>query len=176
MAWLVLCAQAHLFDADAGSSGTYCESATTRPGPCIGALVHGTPLGALGLTTCYDLRFPSVYAALRDAGADTVLVPSAFMVTTGAAHWEVLLRARAVECQVYVGAAAQHGVHRGGRSSYGCSMIVDPWGAVVADAGQGNDCVVSANVDMQVVQDTRKRMPVAQHRRGDAYPVEIFGS
>lgn len=169
-------AQAHLFDADAGASGTYCESATTRPGPCMGALVQGTPLGALGLTTCYDLRFPAVYAALRDAGADAVLVPSAFMPTTGAAHWEVLLRARAIECQVYVGAAAQHGVHRGGRASYGYSMIVDPWGTVVANAGQTDDCVVSADIEMRAVEATRKRMPVVQHRRGDAHPVEIFGS
>jgi deaminated glutathione amidase len=103
-----------------------------------------------------------------------VLVPSAFMATTGAAHWEVLLRARAIECQVWIGAAAQTGVHRGGRQSYGRSMIVDPWGVVVCDAGEAEGCVVSADIDVHLVDETRHRMPVAQHRRADIGNVEVF--
>lgn len=116
--------KSHLYDVDAGPSGKFHESATTAPGQRMGAVVHGTPIGSVGLTTCYDLRFPYVYSALRAAGADVVLVPSAFMPSTGAAHWHTLLRARAIETQVYIGAAAQVGVHNGGRGSYGHALLV----------------------------------------------------
>jgi deaminated glutathione amidase len=166
--------KAHLYDADAGAAGRFRESATTRPGTCNGAVVHGTPVGVLGLTTCYDVRFPTMYAALRDAGCDVVLVPSAFMSTTGEAHWEVLLRARAIECQFYVGAAAQVGVHKGGRASYGHSMIVDPFGRVAVDAELVEDCVVSADISGSVVRSVREKMPVVSHRRLNVEGVEVF--
>lgn len=168
--------KSHLYDVDAGPSGKFHESSTTAPGPRLGSVVHGTPIGSVGLTTCYDLRFPYVYSALRAAGADIVLVPSAFMPSTGAAHWHVLLRARAIEAQVYVGAAAQVGVHNGIRSSYGHALIVDPWGTVLADAEQQSGVVV-ADLDPRMIADVRTRIPVLQHRRNlDLEPVEVFGT
>ncbi|CAM9319752.1 unnamed protein product [Choristocarpus tenellus] len=168
----------HLYDADAGSSGKYRESEGTAAGPSLGAVALNTPVGPVGLTTCYDVRFPYVYAALRDVGCKVLLVPSAFMPTTGKAHWEVLLRARAVENQCYVAAAAQVGLHageQGGRESYGHAMIIDAWGKVLVDAGVDKECIVVADVDDFEVERIRERMPVVQHRRDhSAGPVVIF--
>lgn len=171
----------HLFDVSIPRHGVELrESASTAPGLAGTVIVRDTPLGNVGLTTCYDLRFPEVYAALSAAGADAVLVPSAFTVPTGVAHWHLLLRARAVENQCYVLAAAQVGMHGPVRKSYGHALAVDPWGLVTADAGGydgerkggGDDrkdpvptpAVVFCDVDKKVIESTRERMPIARHR------------
>jgi predicted amidohydrolase len=152
----------HLFDVD--YDGGFKESNSTRPGDSL-LLVRDTPVGTIGVTTCYDLRFPEVYTALRDAGAQVLLIPSAFMPTTGAAHWEVLLRARAIETQCYVAAAAQCGAHNDKRSSYGHSLLVDPFGAVLCDlGGEDQACVGVCEVDLGLVESVREKMPVMQHR------------
>ena len=128
----------HLFDVDVPGGLTIRESDTIAPGDCI--QVVETPLGTVGMTICYDLRFPELYRALRDAGADIIAVPSAFTATTGKDHWHALLRARAIETQCWFVAPAQWGIHdeAGKRHSYGHSLMVDPWGVVVADKGPQN--------------------------------------
>ncbi|MEH6357381.1 MAG: carbon-nitrogen hydrolase family protein [Pseudomonadales bacterium] len=153
----------HLFDVDvADEYGSYRESDTVEPGDQL--VVVDTPCGRLGLTICYDLRFAEQFYQLREKGAEIITVPSAFTATTGAAHWEILLRARAIETQCYVVAPNQTGQHSATRHSYGHSMIVDPWGEVLArledEAG-----VVSAEVDLKRLAAVRERMPVQQHHR-----------
>ena len=124
----------HLFDVDLPTGESWRESAAYAPGER--AIVVDTPLGRLGLSICYDLRFPDLYRALSDAGATVLSIPAAFTRQTGAAHWHLLLRARAVEAASFVVAAAQSGQHGDGRSTYGHSLVVDPWGDVVVDAGE----------------------------------------
>lgn len=136
------------------------ESQTTAGGD--EPVVVQTPLARLGLSVCYDLRFPELYAALSRAGAEVMLVPSAFTLRTGLAHWETLLRARAIETQTFVVAAAQHGDHGGGRESFGHSMIVDPWGTVIAQRGSG-DGLVLATLDPEALTQARARLPVHAH-------------
>ncbi len=120
--------------------------------------------GRLGLTVCYDLRFPELYTALREAGAELITAPSAFTAVTGAAHWQVLVRARAIETQCYLLAAGQGGVHPRGRETFGHSAIVDPWGRVLAERPQG-EAVLLAVRDAAEQADIRRRMPVVAHRR-----------
>lgn len=161
----------HLFDLDLGPDGPrFAESDRTRPGS--NPVVVRTPVGTLGLSICYDLRFPYLYEALVGAGADILLVPSAFTVPTGSDHWQVLLRARAIESQAYVIAAAQHGRHTDVRKSYGRSMIVDPWGTVVAQVADRGRLAL-AEIDLGRVLDLRRRMPCQSHRR-DLPPVEVI--
>jgi len=157
----------HLFDVNIPGSVSLSESAYVTPGSSLPPPVP-TPLGKLGLGICYDLRFPEHSLALARAGAELLSFPSAFTVTTGQAHWESLLRARARETQCYVVAAAQTGRHNDKRSSYGHSMIVDPWGVVVAQCGEGEG-VAMASIDMEYLHTVRKNMPVQQHRRRDLY-------
>ena len=153
----------HLFDA--GYDGGWRESDSTRPGDRL-VIVRGTPVGAVGLATCYDVRFPSVAQAYALAGADVILFPSAFMVTTGRAHWELLMRARAVEAQCYVAAAAQCGAHHAKRTSYGHSVVVDPFGRVLVDAGEAErEAVHAVRVDRAVLEEVRRAMPMADHIR-----------
>lgn len=153
----------HLFDVDVEDDyGAYRESDTVEPGDQV--VLVDTPCGKLGLSICYDLRFPELFQLLRQRGAELISVPSAFTATTGAAHWEVLLRARAIESQCYLLAANQSGQHSATRHSYGHSMIVDPWGKVVAKFEQGSG-VASATTDLAYLAEVRQRMPVAQHRR-----------
>lgn len=153
----------HLFDVDVGDAqSSYRESASIEPGD--NPVVVGSPLGVLGLSICYDLRFPGHYHRLRDLGAELLLVPSAFTRVTGEAHWEVLLRARAIETQCYVLGADQGGDHSATRQTYGGSMIVDPWGRVVARCGLGEQ-VVSAEIDRYLLAQVRRDMPVWSHRR-----------
>ena len=129
----------HLFDVDvADARGRYRESDDYAFGQKI--VVADTPVGRLGLTVCYDLRFPELYTALREAGAELITAPSAFTAVTGAAHWQVLVRARAIETQCYLLAAGQGGVHPRGRETFGHSAIVDPWGRVLAERPQGEAC------------------------------------
>lgn len=157
----------HLFDVDLADGTVLRESDTVTPGDTL--VVTEAPFGKLGLSVCYDLRFPELYRELVARGAIALTVPAAFTLHTGKDHWEVLLRARAIECQSYVLAAAQTGHHRqadgsGRRSSWGHAMIVDPWGAVVAQCGEGEGWCV-ATVDPDYVARVRASLPSLRHRR-----------
>jgi predicted amidohydrolase len=154
----------HLFDvelaADVGGMSLR-ESEHTAPGGA--PTVVETDLGRVGLSICYDVRFPELYRSLSAAGAEIIVVPAAFTLHTGMAHWEPLLRARAIENQVWVLAAAQHGIHGGGRHSYGHSMVVDPWGTVIARASAG-DGLVLASLRPEVLERARTSLPALSHR------------
>lgn len=152
----------HLFDVDvADQQKTYRESAFVDAGEEL--VVVDTPVGALGLSICYDLHFPEQYQRLREAGAELIAVPSAFTHVTGQAHWDVLLRARAIENQVYILGCNQGGTHGEGRESWGHSMIVDPWGSPIAQCQKGKGLVV-AEIDLEYLADIRQKMPVLAHR------------
>lgn len=161
----------HLFDVDLATGESWRESAAYAPGDR--AVAVRTPWGVLGLSICYDLRFPDLYRALSDAGATIIAVPAAFTVPTGAAHWHVLLRARAIEAAAFVLAAAQTGAHADGRATYGHSLAIDPWGAVLADAG-GEPGLRLVDLDLAQVEAVRARLPVLRHRRPVA-GVELAG-
>ncbi|MNF33464.1 2-oxoglutaramate amidase [compost metagenome] len=153
----------HLFDVEVGDrQGRYCESDDFAHGSRI--VVADTPVGRLGLTVCYDLRFPELYGALREAGAELISVPAAFTALTGAAHWQILVRARAIETQCYLLAAGQGGTHPGGRETFGHSAIVDPWGRVLAEQAHG-EAVLLAGRDAVEQAAIRQRMPVSRHKR-----------
>jgi len=153
----------HLFDVDvADNRGRYRESDDYAYGS--GVVVADTPVGRVGLTVCYDLRFPELYSELRAAGAELITAPSAFTAVTGAAHWDVLIRARAIETQCYVLAAAQGGTHPGPRETWGHAAIIDPWGRVLAQQDQG-EAVLLAERDSSEQASIRARMPVSSHRR-----------
>ena len=153
----------HLFDVDLPTGESWRESAVYRPGDGA-VVVEGTPVGRLGLTICYDLRFPDLFSRLAEAGAQTIAVPAAFTVPTGRAHWEVLLRARAIETETFVVAAAQSGRHADGRETYGHSLVVSPWGEVLLDMGQGTG-IGFADLELSLVGEVRQRIPVLDHRR-----------
>ena len=157
----------HMFDVDLAGGESYRESNAYRPGNR--AVVAATPWGRLGMSVCYDLRFPYLYRALAQAGADFLTIPSVFTVPTGRAHWHVLMRARAIETGCFVLAPAQWGEHAGGRKSYGHSLIVDPWGEVLADGGEGVG-VVSARIDPTRVAEARRMVPSLGHDHGFAPP------
>jgi deaminated glutathione amidase len=153
----------HLFDVDLpGGQENYRESATILPGES--PVVVETPLGKMGLAVCYDMRFPELFRLMVAQGATSVSVPSAFTVPTGRAHWDVLLRARAIENLCYVFAPAQAGRHRNGRETFGNAMIVDPWGEVLARVTGGPGIAV-APIDLDMQSDLRKRFPSLAHRR-----------
>lgn len=155
----------HMFDVDVGGV-SYRESAATAPGSeVVLARVGGR---GVGMTVCYDLRFPELYRSLAFAGADILTVPAAFTSATGRDHWEPLLRARAIENQAFVVAAGQYGVHDDGTVSHGRSMIVDPWGVVLAQAGDGEGVAV-ADLDFARMAEIRERLPALRHRRADVY-------
>jgi len=152
----------HLFDVDLPTGEQWRESASYVAGDA--AVVVDTPAGMLGPTICYDLRFPDLYRALSDAGATVLSVPAAFTRPTGAAHWHVLLRARAIEAGCFVVAAAQTGVHADGRATFGHSLVVDPWGEVLLDMGEAPG-VAFADIDPGRVAEVRARVPALAHRR-----------
>ncbi|OHU90786.1 MULTISPECIES: carbon-nitrogen hydrolase family protein [Pseudoalteromonas] len=153
----------HLFDADvADGSGGYRESHFTIAGNEV--VVVDSPFGKIGLSVCYDLRFAGLYQTMRDLGAEILLVPSAFTTVTGAAHWLPLLQARAIENQCFVVAPAQYGTHENGRKTYGHSLILSPWGDVLADAKQQLG-VISAELDLTQLHKLRTDMPVQVHNR-----------
>jgi deaminated glutathione amidase len=152
----------HMFDVDIGTGESYRESNSYRPGES--AVLADLPWGRLGLTVCYDMRFPALYRALAEAGATMLAVPSAFTQPTGEAHWHVLLRARAIENGSFVLAAAQGGKHESGRGTYGHSLIVDPWGRVLAEGGD-EPGVMMADIDLAEVAKARGRIPSLQHGR-----------
>lgn len=154
----------HLFDVEvADAHGHYRESASFEPGEAV--VCVDTPWGRLGLAVCYDLRFPELFRRLQAAGAALIAVPAAFTQVTGAAHWQVLLRARAIENQCYVIGAAQGGQHSPDRQTYGHSQIIDPWGRVLAEREQAGAGLVLAAYDAEAQLDLKKRMPVQKHRR-----------
>ena len=153
----------HLFDVDLPTGESWRESATYEAGSGV-VLVEDTPVGTLGLTICYDLRFPDLFARLAEAGADVIAVPAAFTVPTGQAHWHVLLRARAIEAGLFVVAAAQVGRHQDGRETYGHSLVVDPWGEVALDMGTDSG-LGFATIDRARIAEVRSRLPAITHRR-----------
>jgi deaminated glutathione amidase len=152
----------HLFDVDLPTGESLRESHAYQGG--VRAVLADTSFGRLGLTICYDMRFPQLYRSLAQAGAGFFTVPSAFTVPTGQAHWHVLLRARAIETASFVLAAAQGGRHESGRETYGHSLIISPWGEVLAEAGLEPGVVV-ADLDMGEVAETRRRIPALTHDR-----------
>ena len=153
----------HLFDVDLPTGESWRESAIYQAGH-EAVVVPGTPVGKLGLTICYDLRFPELFQRLSEAGAEVIALPAAFTVPTGRAHWQVLLRARAIEAELFVIAAAQAGRHEDGRETYGHSLVADPWGEVVLEMG-GEPGLAFAEIDLDRIAEVRSRIPVHQHRR-----------
>ena len=153
----------HLFDVDLPTGESWRESASYRGGER--PVLVETPLGPLGLSICYDLRFAGLYASLSDAGATLFAIPAAFTVPTGEAHWHVLMRARAIEAGVFVVAAAQVGRHEDGRETYGHSLVVDPWGHVLLDMGGQGPGLGFAELDLASVDEVRRRLPAIRHRR-----------
>jgi len=158
----------HVFDVDLANGETYRESASVRPGDA--ASVAATPWGRLGLSICYDVRFPHLYRALAKTGASMITVPAAFTRPTGEAHWETLLRARAIETGAFVLAPAQGGTHEDGRQTWGHSTIVGPWGEVIAKADHDAPCVVAATLDLNAVQRARQAVPSLLHDRDFDWP------
>ncbi len=161
----------HMFDVDLAGGESHRESAHCRPGSK--AVVADLPFGRLGLSICYDLRFPQLYRALATAGAEFIAVPAAFTRQTGEAHWHVLLRARAIETGAFVLAATQGGLHENGRATFGHSLIVSPWGEILAEAGE-EPGVIFADLDLAASAETRARIPALKHGRD--FEVEIAGA
>lgn len=154
----------HLFDVDVpDAQGSYRESAVFEPGER--PVVVSTPWGVVGLAICYDLRFPELFMALRREGAQFLVLPAAFTAVTGEAHWQALLRARAIENQCFVIAAAQSGQHNALRQTWGHSLVIDPWGRVLAEQTQTGPGVAVAECDAGTLTDIRQRMPLMAHRR-----------
>ena len=164
----------HLFDATLPGLKQYRESDTYAGGS--EAVVAEAAGLRLGLTVCYDVRFPSLYRMLAEAGAELIAVPAAFTVPTGEAHWEVLLRARAIETGCFVIAAAQAGQHQNGRSTYGHSMIIDPWGKILGQLGAEGEGVLCADIDVQAVAEARGRVPALANARTFSLSVNPAGA
>ena len=158
----------HVFDVDLPNGERYRESATVRPGDR--AVAADTPWGRLGLTVCYDIRFPHLHRQLAKAGASMIAIPAAFTAPTGEAHWETLLRARAIETGAFVLAPAQGGPHEDGRRTWGRSTVVGPWGEIIAKADHDEPCIVTAKLDMEAVRRARAAVPALTHDR-DFLPV-----
>ena len=162
----------HLYDVDLPNGERWRESATYTGGAC--AVVAETEWAPIGLTICYDIRFPALYRALAEAGATVLTAPACFTQQTGEAHWHVLHRARAIETGSFVISAAQGGHHEDGRDTYGHSLIVDPWGRVLADTGGAEPGVILAEIDLAAVADARARIPSLQHAR--PFTIERVGA
>jgi predicted amidohydrolase len=161
----------HLFDVDLPTGESWRESASYQGGER--PVLVETPLGLLGLSICYDLRFAGLYATLSDAGATLFSIPAAFTVPTGEAHWHVLMRARAIEAGAFVVAAAQVGRHADGRETYGHSLVVDPWGKVLLDMGGEGPGLGFVELDLGAVDEVRRRLPAIRHRRPIPQPERV---
>ncbi|ACL60781.1 carbon-nitrogen hydrolase family protein [Methylobacterium nodulans] len=153
----------HLYDVDLPNGESWRESATYTGGAC--AVVADLPWARLGIAICYDLRFPALYRALAEAGAEILTAPAAFTRQTGEAHWHVLQRARAIETGSFMISAAQGGRHEDGRETYGHSLIVDPWGRILAEADGAEPGVILAEIDLGLVADARARIPALRHAK-----------
>jgi deaminated glutathione amidase len=160
----------HMFDVELAGGESYRESNAFRPGEA--ATLARLPWGALGMTVCYDLRFPHLYRALAQAGADFLSIPSAFTVPTGRAHWHVLMRTRAIETGCFVFAPAQWGEHAEGRKTYGHSLMIAPWGEILAEAEDGVGFIV-ADIDPTKVAEARRAVPSLSHDRAFAAPAPL---
>ena len=158
----------HMFDVDLAGSESYRESQYYEPGSK--AVIAELPFGRLGMTICYDLRFPALYRALATEGANLIAIPAAFTKQTGQAHWHVLVRARAIETGAFVLAATQGGLHENGRETFGHSMIVSPWGEILAEAGEDPE-VIFADIDLGASDEARVRIPALKHGRD--FEIEI---
>ncbi|MEI9891049.1 MAG: nitrilase-related carbon-nitrogen hydrolase [Caulobacteraceae bacterium] len=158
----------HMFDVDLPNGDRYRESSLYEPGE--EARLVATPWGKLGLTICYDMRFPQLYRALAKAGAEIVAVPAAFTRPTGEAHWEVLLRARAIENGLFILAAAQGGLHEDGRGTWGHSIAIDPWGRILAQAQGDEPGVIMAELNLDDVAATRQAIPSLKNERPFVFP------
>jgi len=154
----------HMFDVDLANGESWRESNAYRPGEQV-VTVQNTPVGRLGLTTCYDMRFPALFEALGNADCSAIAVPAAFTVPTGKAHWHVLLRARAIEASAFVIAAAQVGKHEDGRETYGHSLVVDPWGEVLLDMGGEKPGLGFCEIDLDRIAEVRAQVPSLANRR-----------
>ncbi len=152
----------HLFDVSVSANEHYCESETIEAGNQV--VVVDTPCGRLGMAICYDLRFPELFRQMQTQGAELISVVSAFTAVTGKAHWEILVRSRAIENLSYIIAPNQGGYHINGRETYGNSMIVDPWGVILSDLNQGSG-VICAEIDLKKQSDLRHSFPVLEHRK-----------
>jgi predicted amidohydrolase len=152
----------HLFDVDLATGESWRESSVYGPGEQV--VAADTPWGRMGFSICYDMRFPDLYRALTDAGATILLAPAAFTVPTGQAHWHVLLRARAIEAGCFVIATAQTGAHQDGRTTYGHSVVIDPWGDILLDMGDASGLGL-ADIDLSRIGDVRGRVPALANRR-----------
>jgi len=161
----------HMFDVDLAGGESHRESSHCRPGAT--AVVADLPFGRLGLSICYDLRFPQLYRALAMSGAEFIAIPSAFTKQTGEVHWHVLIRARAIETGAFVLAATQGGLHENGRATYGHSLIVSPWGEILAEAGE-EPGVIFADIDLAASAEARARIPAL--KAGREFEVEIVGA
>lgn len=161
----------HVYDVDLPTGERWRESAAIRPGEA--AVVAQTPWGGLGLTVCYDLRFPQLFRSLAKAGAEIITVPAAFTVPTGQAHWEVLLRARAIETGCFILAPAQGGSHEDGRATFGHSLVVGPWGEVIARLGDDAPGILFAELDLDAVGRARQAVPQLTHDRDFTGPVAL---
>lgn len=152
----------HLFDVDLEPAESHRESSSTEPGDH--PIVIDTPIGKLGLAVCYDIRFPALFTSLFRMGAEVIAIPAAFTVTTGSAHWHVLMRARAIEHFCYVIGAAQAGTHDSGRETFGHSLIIDPWGKILIEQAE-NPGVISSEIDLALLSKIRSSIPIANHHR-----------
>jgi deaminated glutathione amidase len=161
----------HLFEVDLATGESWRESAVYMGGDSPVALQ--TPLGQMGLSICYDLRFPDLFSAYARAGVDVLAIPSAFTVPTGKAHWHTLLRARAIEAEAFVIAAAQCGKHEDGRETYGHSLVVDPWGDILLDMGEGEG-LGFAEINLSRIDEVRAQIPVRKNRRAIEMAVKLF--
>jgi deaminated glutathione amidase len=161
----------HLFDVELASGESWRESAAYEPGR--DAVLVETPLGLMGLTICYDLRFPDLFSSLTQGGAQIIAVPAAFTVPTGQAHWHSLLRARAIESAVFIIAAAQSGAHEDGRNTYGHSLVIDPWGEILLDMGEGEG-LAFVDIHLDRIDEVRRQIPVHLNRCNIPKPIKRF--
>jgi predicted amidohydrolase len=161
----------HLFDVDLSTGESWRESSAYTGGAAPAAVM--TPIGLMALTICYDLRFPALYASLIAIAVDCIAVPAAFTVPTGKAHWHMMLRARAIEAQAFVVAAAQSGLHEDGRETFGHSLVIDPWGEVLLDMGRGEG-LGFVELDLNRITEVRAQIPVHKNRRAIDMPVRMF--
>jgi predicted amidohydrolase len=159
----------HMFDVDLDNGESWRESATYQPGECT--VVAELPFASIGMSVCYDLRFPQLFRAQALAGAEVLTTPAAFTRQTGEAHWHVLLRARAIENGAWVISAAQGGTHEDGRETYGHSIVIDPWGRIVAEADHADPAIVYAEIDTTASAEARKKIPNLKNARD--FSVEV---